>query len=194
MPAHHGLPSPHPVRLAGDGAGSWPSFRGPHASGVAEHQGLPDTWNVKTGENVRWRTPIPGLAHSSPAVWGQKVFVTSAVSSDPNASFRPGLYGDGDASKDRSRHRWTIYALDKRDGKILWQRVAHEGEPLHRGIGFPHDGVERLDQVLEALRKKSDFPWFTILLAIFVIGGFAWGFYHGGLEVGSDLLLKCNGR
>lgn len=112
--------------------GSWPSFRGPQASGIAERQDLPDTWNAKTGENILWRTPIPGLAHSSPAVWGKRIFVTSALSSDPKASFRPGLYGDGDASKDRSIHRWMIYALDKGTGKILWERVAHEGEPAEK--------------------------------------------------------------
>jgi outer membrane protein assembly factor BamB len=112
--------------------GSWPSFRGAQAAGVADGQNLPDTWNAKTGENILWRTPIPGLAHSSPVVWGNRVFVTSAVSSDPKASFRPGLYGDGDASQDRSRHRWMMYALDKRDGKILWERVAYEGEPREK--------------------------------------------------------------
>ena len=116
----------------GTGNGSWPSFRGSQASGIAEQQNLPDRWNGKTGENILWRTPIPGLAHSSPIVWGNHIFVTSAVSSEPNASFRPGLYGDGDASKDRSRHRWIIYALDKRTGKILWERTAHQGEPLEK--------------------------------------------------------------
>jgi outer membrane protein assembly factor BamB/protein tyrosine phosphatase (PTP) superfamily phosphohydrolase (DUF442 family) len=112
--------------------GSWPSFRGPHASGVAEGQNLPDKWDGKTGENILWHTSIPGLAHSSPIVWGNRVFVTSAISSDPKASFRPGLYGDGDASKDRSRHRWVVYALDKQSGKILWERVAYEGEPMEK--------------------------------------------------------------
>ncbi|HET6890774.1 MAG TPA: PQQ-binding-like beta-propeller repeat protein [Pyrinomonadaceae bacterium] len=121
------------VRLDRAGsAGSWPSFRGPHASGIAENQHLPDNWNGKTGENILWKTSIAGLAHSSPIIWGDRVFVTSAVSSDPKATFRPGLYGDGDASKDRSRHRWMIYALDRRSGKILWERVAHEGEPLEK--------------------------------------------------------------
>jgi outer membrane protein assembly factor BamB len=115
-----------------DGAGSWPSFRGPYAAGIAEKQGLPDTWNAATGENVLWRTPMPGLAHSSPIVWGDRIFVTTAISSWPNATFRPGLYGDGDASDDRSRQRWMLYALDKRTGRILWERVAHEGEPLNK--------------------------------------------------------------
>jgi outer membrane protein assembly factor BamB len=111
---------------------NWPSFRGIEASGISDGQNLPDKWDVKTGENILWKTSIPGLAHSSPVVWGDRIFVTSAVSSDPNATFRPGLYGDGDASKDRSRHRWIVYAVDKRSGKILWERVAHEGEPLDK--------------------------------------------------------------
>jgi len=51
--------------------GSWPSFRGAQASGIAEGQNLPDQWNARTGENILWRTPIPGLAHSSPVVWGK---------------------------------------------------------------------------------------------------------------------------
>ena len=112
--------------------GSWPSFRGPQASGVAERQSLPDRWDGKTGENILWRTPLPGLAHSSPVVWGHRLFVTTAVSGDPKASFRPGLYGDGDASEDRTRQRWVLYALDKRSGKILWERTAHEGVPVDK--------------------------------------------------------------
>ncbi|PYR76317.1 MAG: hypothetical protein DMF86_12695 [Acidobacteria bacterium] len=121
-----------PLPPAAPAAGSWPSFRGPHASGVAEGQRLPDRWDGTTGENVLWRTPIPGLAHSSPVVWGDRVFVTSAVSSRPGASFKPGLYGDGDASDDRSPQQWTIFAVDTKTGKIAWQRVAYEGEPLNR--------------------------------------------------------------
>jgi outer membrane protein assembly factor BamB len=136
------LPARAIVRTAGErplkitnpksSKGNWPSFRGPEASGVSEGQNLPDKWDVKTGENVLWRTPIPGLAHSSPVVWGNQIFVTTAVSSDPKATFRPGLYGDGDASKDRSRHRWMVYAIDKKTGKIMWERLAHEGEPLEK--------------------------------------------------------------
>src|SRR5215207_9319354 len=62
--------SPPPAKPFAPAAGSWPSFRGVQAAGVADGQQLPDTWNPKTGEHVRWRTPIPGLAHSSPIVWG----------------------------------------------------------------------------------------------------------------------------
>jgi outer membrane protein assembly factor BamB len=113
-------------------AGSWPSFRGPHASGVADGQHLPDRWNGKTGENILWRTPIPGLAHSSPVVWGHRIFVTSAISSRPDATFKPGLYGDGESSEDLSPHKWVLYAVDKRTGAIEWERVAFEGVPRER--------------------------------------------------------------
>jgi len=118
-----------PAKPFAPAAGSWPSFRGVRAAGVADGQQLPDTWNPKSGEHVRWRTPIPGLGHSSPIVWGNRVFVTSAVSADPKATFRPGLYGDGDASADRSSQRWMLHALDAATGKILWERVAFEGAP-----------------------------------------------------------------
>jgi outer membrane protein assembly factor BamB len=113
-------------------AGSWPSFRGPDASGVANRQRLPDRWDGERREHILWRTEIPGLAHSSPIVWGDTVFVTSAISSQKNATFKPGLYGDGDASEDRSSHKWVIYALDKRTGRIRWQRVAHEVAPRNK--------------------------------------------------------------
>jgi outer membrane protein assembly factor BamB len=65
-------------------------------------------------------------------VWGDRIFVTSAISSRGNATFKPGLYGDGDASEDRSRHKWIVYAIDKRTGKIAWERVAAEGEPRNK--------------------------------------------------------------
>lgn len=120
------LPNPAPPD------GSWPSFRGPMASGIAEDQNLPDVWDVQTGKNILWRLKIPGLAHSSPIVWGNYIFVTSAISSDPNATFRPGLYGDGDYSNDRTQHKFMVYAVDKTTGRILWERLAYEGAPVDK--------------------------------------------------------------
>ena len=125
-------PSLSALRKAAPDAGGWSSFRGPSASGIAEGMRLPDHWDGATGKNILWRTPIPGLGHSSPIVWADRVFVTTAVSSNPSASFKPGLYGDGDASEDRSSQQWMILAIDKKTGKTLWQRVAYEGEPLNK--------------------------------------------------------------
>ena len=110
-------------------AQQWPAFRGTNASGVADGKPTAVKWNAATGENVLWKTPIPGVAVSSPIVWGDRVFVSTAVSSDPNAGIRTGLYGDVEPLADQSKHTWRLIALDKRTGKVLWDRVAHEGTP-----------------------------------------------------------------
>jgi outer membrane protein assembly factor BamB len=111
------------------GAQNWPSFRGPDASGVAKGRPTPTSWDATKPAGVRWKTEIPGLAVSSPIVWGDTVFVTTAVSSDPAAGFRHGLYGDVEPSKDVTKHSWRLYALEKASGRIRWERVAHEGVP-----------------------------------------------------------------
>jgi outer membrane protein assembly factor BamB len=116
------------VMTTGCFAQNWPQFRGSNASGVGSGS-TPVTWDIEKGYNVRWKTPIPGIAVSSPIVWGEKVFITTAVSSDPKASFRHGAYGDVEPSNDLSNHTWMVYALDKKTGKILWERRAHQGVP-----------------------------------------------------------------
>ena len=125
--------SPRPtLPQTGSAEGSWPGFRGPGALGLATSQKLPDTWDGKTGQNILWKVDVPGLGHSSPIVWGDKVFISTAVSSNPGATFRPGLYGDGDASDDRSVHRWMLMAFDRQTGRVLWERVAREGSPVDK--------------------------------------------------------------
>lgn len=106
---------------------NWPQFRGRYASGVAEGEKPPLEWNVEAGTGVKWKTPIPGLGHSSPIVWGDRVFVTTAVSSNPQTDLR--LASPMDSAADMSPHSWRVYALDRHTGAILWERVAWEGVP-----------------------------------------------------------------
>jgi len=117
------------VRPAAQAPDRWPSFRGSSASGVAEGVGLPESWSGASGASVAWKTALPGLGHGSPVVWGDRVFVTTAVSSRGDATFKPGLYGEGTASEDRSSQQWKLIALDARAGTILWDRTAFEGVP-----------------------------------------------------------------
>ncbi|HEX9260800.1 MAG TPA: hypothetical protein VF855_14770, partial [Acidimicrobiales bacterium] len=98
----------------------WPSFRGPVASGVASGFPTPERWDATKGEGLLWKAKVPGIAVSSPIVWGERLFVTTAVSSDPNASFRHGLYGDVEPSQDVTPHSWRLLCLDKKTGKVLW--------------------------------------------------------------------------
>jgi outer membrane protein assembly factor BamB len=111
---------------------NWPSFRGLSATGVADGQALPETWDVPAMRNVKWKVAIPGLAHSSPIVWGDRIFVTSAISSRADATFKPGLYGAGTASEDRTPHSWVVLAIDRRTGKTVWQRTAYRGQPREK--------------------------------------------------------------
>src|SRR5262249_28355304 len=87
---------------------NWPSFRGPGGTGRADGQHPPITWNLKDGENVRWKTSIPGLGHSCPAIWGNRVFVTTAISSNPDQKIRIGNYGDVASVNDKSKHLWQV--------------------------------------------------------------------------------------
>jgi len=124
-----------PPALDSQGAANsvaWPRFRGPNAAGVADGQALPDSWNAGRGTNVQWKVAIAGLAHSSPIVWGDRLFVTSAVSSASGVTFKPGLYGEGTASEDRSSQKWMLLAIDRHTGKTIWERVAYEGVPKEK--------------------------------------------------------------
>jgi outer membrane protein assembly factor BamB len=118
---------------------NWPSFRGSSASGVAEGHPTATSWDGEKSVNVLWKVAMPGLAHSSPVVWGEKVFVTTAISSDPKPYFRHGLYGDVDSAKEDTKHSWKVYCLDKQTGKIAWERTAYEGVPrIKRHIKATH--------------------------------------------------------
>ena len=110
-------------------AASWPQYRGPNASGLDASTPLPTSWNSATGENIRWQTPLPGLAHASPIVSGDRIYVTTAISAAGAVDLKVGLYGDIGAAKDNASHQWRLLALDRATGKILWNRLGHEGVP-----------------------------------------------------------------
>jgi outer membrane protein assembly factor BamB len=107
----------------------WPSFRGPNACGIAEGYPTATFWNVEKSENIRWKTPIPGLGHSSPVLWGDRLFVTTAINVQKKAPLKIGLYGAGESAEDNEVQQWNVYCLDKKTGKILWQQTAHKGVP-----------------------------------------------------------------
>ena len=84
---------------------------------------------MATGKNIKWKTEIPGVATSSPIVWGNRVFVTTAISRRATRPSGPACYGDVKPVDDLSVHDWKVYSLDKATGKILWERSAFTGAP-----------------------------------------------------------------
>lgn len=110
-------------------AQNWPSFRGQNGTGVGDGNTPPAVWDAEKSINISWKTPIPGLGHSSPIIWGNRVFVTTAVSSDANSPFVHGLTDTGASAEDNSKHSWRIYCLDKNTGRVVWQKSIYEGAP-----------------------------------------------------------------
>lgn len=114
---------------AADTASGWPSFRGPNGSGIGEGS-PPVTWNVETGENVRWKTAIPGLGHASPIVHAGRVFVATAVPLEGEATHVTGWQGGaGESANDAVEHEWRLVCLDADSGETLWTRAARKGVP-----------------------------------------------------------------
>jgi len=135
-------------------ASDWPQFRGPGGLGVpGDERGLPERWSRT--ENVRWSVEVPGRGWSSPIVWGDRVYVTSAISAGDFKEPSPGIYGNDYIAELRAQGlspeevarrvrlrdtetseeaadgiRWMLYALDAGDGKLVWERELHRGVPF----------------------------------------------------------------
>lgn len=112
---------------------SWPGFRGPGARGVGESPRLPIAWGG--GTNLAWRTPIPGRGWSSPIVWGNRIFLTTAVSEGDLEAPKKGLYFGGDRTEPPPhRHQWRVVGLDAASGRVMWSteiQAALPTTPVH---------------------------------------------------------------
>lgn len=195
---------------------NWPSFRGPRASGVAEGFALPAEFDVPSGKNVLWKTPIAGLAHSSPVVWGTKVFVTTAVKKGEEAElaslFGSANYGAGESVADEGAHSFQLLCLDAESGKLLWTATAHEGQPAvkrhpksthanptpaadatHVLAFFGSEGLHCYDHAGKLLWSKS----FGLLDSAAPHGiddttGLQWGFASSPVIHGERVLVQCD--
>ncbi|MBI4566406.1 MAG: PQQ-binding-like beta-propeller repeat protein [Planctomycetes bacterium] len=109
----------------------WPQWRGPLGIGVAPHADPPLEWSER--ENIRWKIPLPGKGHSTPVVWGDRVFITAAVpigeAVPPPAGSRP---GDHDNETAVRRQKFVVLAVHRRNGRVIWEKAVRENTP-HEG-------------------------------------------------------------
>jgi outer membrane protein assembly factor BamB len=110
----------------------WPEYRGFMSSGVLDDANLPESFDVQKMINIKWKKEIPGLGLSSPVIWGDRIFLTTAVSKSDNQGIRTGIYGDGMPVADSSVHDWKVLCLDKNSGRTIWERTAYIGIPKIR--------------------------------------------------------------
>jgi len=123
---------------------NWPQWRGPGGQGVSSETKLPTTW--APGKNILWKTELPGTGHSSPVVWGDRVFVTAVIEGEavPGQQAAPHTQGGKpfvhpDSVAADKKHTFKVVALDSKTGKILWDKTAYDGtvfDARHRRSSF----------------------------------------------------------
>ncbi|MCG8603712.1 PQQ-like beta-propeller repeat protein, partial [bacterium] len=110
---------------------NWPQWRGPLSTGVAPDANPPVEWGEN--KNVRWKTELPGRGHSTPIVWGDRIFVTTAIpygeALEPKYTDTAGAHNSAPVTY---RQKFVALAIKRSDGKIVWQRTLHEDLP-HEG-------------------------------------------------------------
>jgi len=189
--------------------GDWPAFRGPGASGVQDGFELPARWNAdrSTGPvaGIRWMTPIPGLGHSSPIIWGDRVFVATAVRESGEAPLRLGLFGDSTGADDNVAQRWMIFCLNAKSGRIIWEHVVTEGRPragrhvkaTHANTTLATDGTNLVaffgSEGVHVYSLDGAHRWSRDLGLINVSKyGIGWGFAASPAIHGDRVFLQCD--
>ena len=107
----------------------WSQYRGYYSNGILDNADLPEEWDVPQNKNIKWKKEIPGLGLSSPVVWGDKLFITTAISESDSEGLKTGIYGDIGSVNDDSEHEWKVICLNKYDGETIWERTSCTGIP-----------------------------------------------------------------
>lgn len=191
------------------GPQSWPQFRGPQASGVAAGFATATKWNVPKGQGIQWRTAIPGMAHSSPVISGDRIYLTTAVrKAEGDAELIVGLYGSIAPVEDEGAHDFEVLCVDRRSGEILWSQTAWQGVPAiprhpkgshaastpatdgeHVVAFFGSEGLYAYDKDGKLLWKKS----FGVLdSGFFMVPKAQWGFGSSPVIHEGRVYVQCD--
>ena len=121
-----------PLLLPALFAENWPQWRGTGSNGISSERGVPVEWSPV--KNIAWKTPIPGRGRSSPIVWGDRIFLTTDIEAGPAAGNKPPVhvlngtpFRHPDSIGADVRHKLELICLDRKTGKVVWQRTAFEG-------------------------------------------------------------------
>jgi len=107
----------------------WSAYRGYYSNGYLDNANLQSDWDVASGKTVLWKIDIPGLALSSPVIWGDKLFITTAISDKDKGGLKTIMSGGVEPVDDSSEHLWKVLCINKNSGKILWEDSPVSGIP-----------------------------------------------------------------
>jgi outer membrane protein assembly factor BamB len=186
----------------------WPGFRGYMASGVLDKANLPESFDLKKMINIRWKKELPGLGLSSPVIWDNNLFITTAISASDNEGFKPGIYGDISPVNDSSVHEWKVYCIDKYTGKMIWERTSYKGIPkmkrhpksTHANTSVATDGNYVVaffgSEGLFCYDMKGNLQWqknFGLLKSVFFMVKTAeWEFASSPIIYNGVLIIQCD--
>ncbi|MEE3370485.1 MAG: PQQ-binding-like beta-propeller repeat protein [Planctomycetota bacterium] len=188
----------------------WDRFRGPDGRGITVDQNIPDEWDVASRRSVVWKTNLPGLAHSSPIVWGQHVFVTTAETAGEKPLFQRGDISEAAATQDPFEHAWKLICLDHATGAIRWQHTVIRGIPnskRHPKSSQANSTPATNGEYVVALFNQGSLCCYTMDgrqqwqrdLGIFDSGAvtepdYSWGFASSPVVHGERVFVQCDLR
>jgi len=192
----------------------WPQWRGPDGLGISNDRNVPIEWSVASdgapAKNILWTTDIPGRGHSSPIVWGNRVFLTTSIKGEQvpgrkapvHLGFdrRPG-YVHPDSTDVDYTHALRVLAIDTASGRIVWDRTAYDGvmaDDRHRKNTYASSTMAADGERVYAFFESAGLHAYTI------DGALAWkkdlgGIIKAGLGPGTSpivyrdlIILQCD--
>ena len=193
----------------------WPSFRGTGARGVAEGYAIRTKWNAAPVtsddltddqlDGVLWQTKVPGLGHSSPVIFGDKVFLVTAIASAGDVPLQTKRGGNVKAADDNGEQEWLVLCYDKTNGEELWRKTARKAKPrasrhpkaTHANTSVCVDGKHVLaflgSEGLYCFTMDGDLLWEKDLGVIDVSKyGIGWGFASSPAIHGDKVVIVCD--
>ncbi len=191
-----------------DPSRQWTSYRGNFSSGVLDKAGLPETFSVRDNVNILWKKEIPGMGISSPVIWGDKLFITTAISKNDNAGLTPGGMIDVISVNDSSVHEWKVLCIDKNSGKTIWEKTAFTGIPAmkrhpkstHANTSMATDGTCAVaffgSEGLYCYNMDGELLWnknFGLLKSVFFsMPGAQWEFASSPIIYNGVVIIQCD--
>ena len=187
----------------------WPSFRGTGARGVAEGFPIRTQWNADPASDktagVLWQTKVPGLGHSSPVIFGDKIFLVTAVASAGDVPLQTKRGGNVKAADDNGEQEWLVLCYDKTTGKELWRKTARKSKPratrhakaTHANTSVCVDGKHVIaflgSEGLYCYNLDGDLQWEKDLGVIDVSKyGIGWGFASSPAVHDDKIVIVCD--